>query len=299
MQSDADAVVPKGVLIHRHCPSPRRVVHRFDFEGNIGAGKSTALDAVARMLNRVKAMSLRALEVVVVKEPVEKWGAHLEAFYRKEIDAKSFQYLALTTRANVEMEGLQALIKQADGNDSAIKEKGRKEGLPPVLILLVERAIDADPFTFAHINIPDPREMDVYRDVWKTVHEQRRMFYDAFNVDCKRHVLLIDAPVEMLLDRICKRSRDGENKITIEYLQQLKDAHALYERHLEHGFHQQGCDESILYRVDGSGSPLVTQENILHHISRCLWGEEGITTDSTETTPVKETPYRIKKKKTS
>tara|TARA_B100000900_G_scaffold259070_1_gene220832 strand:+ start:16173 stop:16862 length:690 start_codon:yes stop_codon:yes gene_type:complete len=170
-------------------------------EGNIGAGKTTIIENLEKQLKDNP-------DVIFLREPVNIWDTIkddnnitiLQKFYENtEKYAFAFQVMAYATRsANVK---------------NAIKKN------PNCKYIICERSLEADNNIFAKML----RDDGMIEDIKYTIYEH---FYhackDDINVDA---VIYIDSSPEVCLNRINKRSRDGEGGIQLDYLQRCKDYH--------------------------------------------------------------------------
>jgi deoxycitidine kinase len=204
-------------------------------EGNIGSGKSTLL------------AKLRAdhPDWYYVDEPVGRWLETkqdnknlLEIFYEdRKRWAYSFQTFALLTRLQAINNTHQRAL--ADGNPNAI--------------ILMERSLETDSNIFAKM-LHDTNEMlDVE---WKMYSEWNKEF-NKLDKTSKRAVIWVDTPVDICVERIHTRGREGEDKIEKAYLQSLDDYH---HRWLDN-------DTAIeILKVKNWGDHQTTFEDILNFI---------------------------------
>ena len=165
-------------------------------EGNIGAGKSTLIKALGD-------------SAVIVDEPVQEWMdlkdsngmSILELFYDDPYRyAYTFQHASMMTRTQKVDEAM-------------------NRGYPEVL--LSERSLVTDHEIFVKTLHKDGTLTDLeYKLYCMTLQmfiENRGVYPSAF--------IYIDTPPEVCLERIRKRARHGEERITLEYLRKLDDAH--------------------------------------------------------------------------
>lgn len=180
-------------------------------EGNIGAGKSTLLEKLAIRLgeNNVKEGSEQgSKEWVFLREPVHIWdqirdasGATiLSKFYGDPHRyAFAFQIMAYTTR----LHELRRLLKEN----------------PQCRGIICERSLEADKHIFAKM-LHDDGTMD---DVMYQIYE--RFFGEYENVYKVNAVIYVDADAPICHERITQRSREGESKIAIDYLEKCRQYH--------------------------------------------------------------------------
>jgi deoxyadenosine/deoxycytidine kinase len=165
-------------------------------EGNIGAGKSTLIKALGDT-------------AVIVDEPVKEWmelkdsngTSILELFYDDpKRYAYTFQHASMMTRTQKVLDAM---------------ERGYPE------VLLSERSLVTDHEIFVKTLHKDGTITDLeYKLYCMTLQmfiENRGVYPTAF--------IYMDTPPEICLERIRKRAREGEEHITLEYLQKLHEAH--------------------------------------------------------------------------
>ena len=158
-------------------------------EGNIGAGKSTALER------------LRDAGYAVVPEPVDRWIASggLEGYYRGDVDPFTFQCHILQTKT----EALRAA------------EKSDPDG-----IVVMERGFVGDANVFLRLNVDKGLvtefQFDVYLDMMRSL---------VGDVEIGG-IIYLDAPAKTCMARVKGRARPGEDGIS-ETL--LREVGAYYE----------------------------------------------------------------------
>lgn len=168
-------------------------------EGNIGAGKSTIIDNLSKMLEG-------NTEIILLKEPVDIWESIretntgeniLQKFYKNSQKyAFSFQVMAYVTRLS--------LLR------NTIREN------PDCKVIICERSLDADRNIFAKMLFDDGQIEDIHYQIYLR-------FYNEYAKEYKLDgIVYIDADAEVCHRRIAKRSRDGEAGIPLEYLRRCK-----------------------------------------------------------------------------
>lgn len=171
-------------------------------DGNIGAGKSTLLAQIREALP----------EIYVVDEPVGQWTAlhHsngknlLELFYEdKKRWAYTFQNCAILTRLQNIQEAIQHLNATTTGPQ----------------VILTERSVLTDKHVFAEMlrdtGVLDPMEWELY-DRWFTLfHKQHPI----------SGIIYLSTSSETSKERIHIRNRQGEDRISSEYLNALDAQH--------------------------------------------------------------------------
>jgi len=168
-------------------------------EGNIGAGKSTIIDNLSKMLEG-------NTEIILLKEPVDIWESIretntgeniLQKFYKDSHKyAFSFQVMAYVTRLS--------LLR------NTIREN------PDCKVIICERSLDADRNIFAKMLFDDGQIEDIHYQIYLRFYNEYAKEYQLDGI------VYIDADAEVCHRRIAKRSRDGESGIPLEYLQKCK-----------------------------------------------------------------------------
>lgn len=171
-------------------------------EGNIGAGKSTLVDVLKdRYADRT--------DVMFLQEPVDVWtkisqdGKNvLELFYGDQTKYSfAFQVLAYTTR-------LQMI-------EEAIQEAGKKD----IRVIVMERSLEADRNIFAKM-LHDEGLME--ECMYKIYLLMSNIGLEKYKAD---GVLWVNAGPGTCLERIRKRSREGEDAIMLGYLETCDTYH--------------------------------------------------------------------------
>lgn len=189
-------------------------------EGNIGSGKST-------LLNHLKEHFKDDNNIVFLDEPVEEWNTitdaqgntMLQKFYSdQEKYAFPFQMMAYISRL--------ALLKKA------LEEN-------PSSIIITERSLQTDKYVFAKMLY----DMDKIEDVNYKIYSK---WFDTFLADCQlSQVIYVNTRPSICLERIKKRSRDGESSISAEYIEKCH----IYHKYMMSQFELDGGP--IVYNIDG------------------------------------------------
>ena len=176
-------------------------------EGNIGAGKSTFLAHLEKSFQG-------SADFAFLREPVHIWdtirdrngNTILSKFYNEpEKYAFAFQVMTYTTR----YKELQRILKEN----------------PECKVVICERSLEADKQIFAKM-LHDDGIMD---DVMYSIYENYFSMYEgAFQMN---GVIYLRAEPNVCSERVEKRSREGENKISLDY---LKNCHEYHEHWLFH-----------------------------------------------------------------
>lgn len=169
---------------------------RISVEGNIGAGKSTALEHLQRQLHEWDP------RIRCIPEPVHEWEPVLREFYN---DQSRYSF---ATALRV----LHSYANDADAFKGHISERSAYTGKNVFSKLLWDQGLMQD------------MEWDIYNDYYHMLGwSPDIMFY-------------IDTPPATCYERVQTRGRGCEGAITRTYLQQLGQAHmnAMYLRHPTH-----------------------------------------------------------------
>jgi len=178
----------------------------YSIEGNIGAGKTTILEEIE---------SLRNSKICIVREPVDVWtlirdstGENiLEKFYKDPKKyAFAFQVLAFNTRLNT--------IKNAFNHSNNSENKYE--------VILCERSLHSDGHIFAKMLYDDGLIDEISYKIYE------KMYSEAIKEVSLSGVIYLDIPPETCAERIVKRARDGEENITLDYLQRCHRYHSTW-----------------------------------------------------------------------
>ena len=169
-------------------------------EGNIGGGKSTLLEA----LKNIKWVDKK---IVFVREPVDEWGkikdnngvTILEKFYAdQEKYSFSFQMMAYISRLKLLKEAIE---------------------LNPGSIIITERSLFTDKLVFAKMLYDSKKMEDVNYFIYLN-------WFDTFSESYPvKKIIYVKTEPKVCFERIEKRSRQGENNIPLEYLNEFNNYH--------------------------------------------------------------------------
>lgn len=202
----------------RDAVTPGTVI-KLALQGNIGSGKSTALEMIRAFF--AEWMQDAPIKLVVAEEPINEWLAtvaepgvdkkewkgHLDHFYAdKKKRAAMFQVVAISSRVKAFREA----YKQAE------YWKAMNYGV----ILLSERSASTD-LLFAECNTEcgnlDAVETHAYHYFVREALEANKQ-----SVDCNLYVC---PPLEKCIERIKSRNRGCEQGIDVEYMRKLHEKH--------------------------------------------------------------------------
>ena len=163
----------------------------YTVEGNIGAGKTTIIQLIAKNF----------LDVEFVEEPVKEWqnlnGENLlEAFYKDPVRwGFSFEFYSMLTK-------IQKLLKAADSDKPYI---------------IIERSI-----------LSNKIFMDLSKELGKLNAMEYKMLMNTYDFYIQNvypqlnGVIYLDTPVDECVKRIIKRNRGEECSIDKSYLELIK-----------------------------------------------------------------------------
>jgi deoxyadenosine/deoxycytidine kinase len=175
-------------------------------EGNIGSGKSTLLDKLKK----------ENPTWYFVDEPVSRWlntkegnKSLIELFYGDRPRwSYNFQSFALLTR----LQNINAAYLKAKGDGN------------PNPIIVMERSLETDSNIFAKM-LHDTGDM---LDVEWTIYNEWFSEFTKLNNVSERAVIWVDTPVDICVERIYTRGREGEDKIGVDYLASLDKYHKMW-----------------------------------------------------------------------
>lgn len=196
------------------------------FEGNIGSGKTT-------LVKKLKERYTNHPDILFLEEPVDVWErikqkgkTILQLFYdnpRKYSFA--FQILAYRTRSNLIQEAL--------------------ENNPGVKIVLMERSLEADYEIFAKMLYEQGYMESCEYEIYKMIAEpdNNEYYADGF-------VWLRTEP-EVCLERVQERNREGEENMSLHYLEKCEMYHHQWlGADLGFVFQMEDTTEKELQRLD-------------------------------------------------
>lgn len=199
------------------------------FEGNIGAGKSTILEKLQVFLTSKNNLAMR---VLFMKEPVDEWQTIVDPVSNENILQKfyadpktyafAFQIMAYATRLNI-------LRKMVSDN--------QRDG--ECLVILCERCLETDKEVFAKMLYNDGCIDDINYQIYNKVSLE-----NPFPVD---GIVYLQSDPEICLDRITKRSRSGEQSISIDYLKKCHSYHELWFENKKQPLLRLNVNEDVNY----------------------------------------------------
>lgn len=194
------------------------MVKIISIEADIGAGKTTLINS---LIERHEG------NYILIPEPVDQWKTImigdqniLEAFYNDMVTvALPFQLIALITRREL-------FVKKMKEAEELEKTTGKE------VYLISERTVHSDKYIFAKM---------LHKDGF--ISEPGIIAYNMWNDIFSKEAIIdktiyINTPPEVCFERIKIRNRQGEDKITLEYLRECQKAHDdFYEEHISKNDH--------------------------------------------------------------
>lgn len=186
-------------------------IYILSIEGNIGSGKSTMLKHL-----KINLVTDDEFKIVFVDEPVSSWenikdsdGKNMiKKFYENQMKyAFAFQMMTFTTR----------LIYLKKAINDAIKNNDNKK-----IIIITERSLHTDCYVFAELLKKQGNIEDVCFQIYIQMFNE---FSSNYLVDT---IIYVDTTPEICYERIKKRSRLGEEIISLDYLTQCHEEHETY-----------------------------------------------------------------------
>jgi deoxyadenosine/deoxycytidine kinase len=169
-------------------------------EGNIGAGKTT-------LINTLKSKYQSRNDVLFLEEPVDVWSTvkqdgktMLELFYK---DPKKYSFAFQIMAYNTRLKMLDTAICNANG----------------IKLIIMERSLDADKNIFAKMLYDDGMMEDCMYQIYLQMSNEGMLKYMADGI------LWLDIDPNTCKKRIQQRNRDGEENISLDYLQKCDSYH--------------------------------------------------------------------------
>jgi len=182
-------------------------------DGNIGAGKSTIL----------KRLKEEHPEFYYIDEPVNLWTSLedenneslLKLYYKdKKRWSFTFQNYVLISRMLYTIDKIESWKKECEKDKSKLKNN----------VFITERFIDTDFNIFTKMLFDDgfinKMEWDIYNNWYNFLTNKYKLNY----------VIYLNISPETCKERINKRARDGEENITLEFLEKIDSYHQKWFR---------------------------------------------------------------------
>jgi len=190
----------------------------FDFifiiDGPIAGGKSESLKLLERQT--ISMEPSRYIPIYTIQEPLEKW----QNFNGKNLLKDSYNSSGQNQTEKLQLRILSTLLEKLLDMDDYVK-KCKYQKYPS--ILAIERSFSsAECFIRANLDL---EKMDsdwacLFIDFCKTLERVLQKFVISPSRICR---ITVEPTNDILFERIAKRSRPGEENISILYMNKLKD----------------------------------------------------------------------------
>jgi len=177
-------------------------------EGNIGSGKSTLLENLKKHYENNSS-------IIFLREPVDEWekikdkegNNMLKKFYLdQEKYSFAFQMMAYISRLKI----LRDTIKNIKQKKNLPEEK---------FIIITERSLYTDKCVFAKMLFDQGKIEDVCYQIYLNWFEE---FVNDFEI---KYTIYVNTDPKKCYERIHKRSREGEEIIPLNYLEECHNYH--------------------------------------------------------------------------
>ena len=170
-------------------------------EGNIGAGKTTIIDNLEKYYKNDSS-------VIFIREPVDIWQSITDSkgesilakFYADPSKYSfSFQVMAFVTRLSM----LRNTIKEN----------------PNCEVIVCERSLEADRNIFAKMLYHDGLIDEINYKIYLKFYTEYRDEFELYGM------VYLNTYAKVCYDRVKKRSREGEESVSLDYLEKCKKYH--------------------------------------------------------------------------
>jgi len=181
-------------------------------EGNIGSGKST-------LMAELKKYYENDVFTVFLKEPVDEWekikDEHgktiLEKFYAEQDKYSfSFQMMAYVSRLKVLMDTLKDINRKLNINENGIKDEYIQKN--KTFTIITERSLYTDKMVFAKMLYDSEKIEFINYQIYLSWFNTFSEFFPVHKI------VYVKAEPKICHERIHIRSREGEEKIPLDYL---------------------------------------------------------------------------------
>ena len=190
-------------------------------EGNIGSGKSTLLANLKKYFNK-------NTKIIFLGEPVDEWNkitdengvTILEKFYSDQYKYSfSFQMMAYISRLKLLKDVYNNIKKEVSKMTPQTVDFECEEDSKIKFVIITERSLYTDKLVFAKM---------LY-DTGKIEHVNYQIYinwFDMFVEEFPIHkIIYVKTDAEICYERIHKRAREGEEKISLIYLNLCNEYH--------------------------------------------------------------------------
>jgi len=185
-------------------------VNIVSIEGNIGSGKST-------LLEKLKELFRENNNIIFLREPVDEWekikdkdgNTMLQKFYANQKEYSfAFQMMAYISRLSILRETVKNVINKI------LRQKTSDK-----YIIITERSLYTDKYVFAKMLYDQGKIEDVNYQIYLN-------WFDEFSKDFPvNEVIYVNTDPNKCYERIHKRSRVGEEVISLSYLNSCNKYH--------------------------------------------------------------------------
>ena len=175
-------------------------------EGNIGAGKTTLFQQMQDYISEYELNNDK--HIVFLREPVDMWEKT-----RDEETGKNILELFYENPPKYAFEfQMMVLASQTELIQKTVMEN------PQCRVIVSERSINAGHYVFTKMLCADGHISHIQYKIYVS------MLNVAYPTQIKNHkIIYLDVNTKTCKERIQKRGREGENGITLDYLDNCKD----------------------------------------------------------------------------
>jgi thymidylate kinase len=180
-------------------------------EGNIGAGKSSFIDAAVTYFKKCEAVRTRFMQVVGIKESVDRWveSGLLDRFYTSPLHSGFF--FQNTALCDVYLNELRALEHHKRGS-LVLLERSTLSSTSIFYPLMRNKLIDSH--QAAMDTITSLYRSPFYEEVNGWIHPATAGMVDPYRVV----KLYLRATPDVCMTRIKKRNRQAETSVSLDYV---------------------------------------------------------------------------------
>ena len=211
-------------------------------EGNIGSGKSTLLKNLKEYVHAKVHVKENVKEnvitpkIIFIQEPVDQW-IEIKDLDGKDILTKFYENPAKYSFAFQMM----AYISRLSLLKKCVAEN-------PDAIIITERCLNTDKHVFAKMLYDDGKLEEIEYQIYL------KWFNDFIDLISIQKTVYLKTCPSICHSRINKRQRDGEDNISIDY---LENCHKYHEEMIEHMYGSKGCGYE-----DGNPNILIINSDI-------------------------------------
>jgi deoxyadenosine/deoxycytidine kinase len=233
-------------------------------EGNIGAGKTTIIDNLEKYYKNDPS-------VIFIREPVDIWQSITDSkgesilakFYADPAKYSfSFQVMAFVTRLSM----LRNTIREN----------------PNCEVIVCERSLEADRNIFAKMLYNDGLIDEINYKIYLKFYTEYRDEFELYGM------VYLNTYASVCYDRVKKRSREGEESVSLDYLEKCKNYHEDWLCDAEHIL-VIDANEDVQYDIDNQNDKGVEWlHRIKEYISDIKNNDNSTTTSSIDDGEIQE-----------